>query len=147
MIDSREIKDLHPVLQEKARLLIDLCAKAGIRIIITATLRDHEYQNMLYAKGRTAPGKKVTNARGGDSMHNYGLAFDVVPLDAKGNPIWGTTGDDLKIWKEIGSIGRDVLGMVWGGDWKSPVDYPHFQYTQGLTLADLKAGKMITNDR
>jgi len=39
-----------------------------------------EEQTALFAIGRSAPGKVVTKARAGESFHNYGLAFDWVPL-------------------------------------------------------------------
>lgn len=120
---------------------INECRDAGIDILVTSTFRDAESQSALYAQGRTTPGKIVTNARGGQSWHNWRCAYDVVPL-RNGKPVWGTTGEDLKLWKRVGEIGK-ACGLEWGGDWKQLRDLPHFQWTGGLTLADLQAGKQI----
>lgn len=141
MINSRDIKELHPTVANMASKFISACKTAGIDILITSTYRDAESQNALYAQGRTKPGAKVTNAKAGQSWHNYRLAFDVVPL-RNGKPVWGTSGEDLKLWKAIGAVGKS-LGLEWAGDWKTMKEFPHFQYTQGLTLKDLQNGKMI----
>ena len=83
MIDSRDIKDLHPIVASLAKTLIERAKnELGIKLLITSTLRDNECQAKLYAKGRTAPGPKVTNAKPGQSFHNYGVAFDVVLCSA-----------------------------------------------------------------
>lgn len=137
MINSRRIEDLHPVVRAACQQHIDRCAKAGITIILTSTLRDDEYQATLYAKGRTAPGGVVTNVKV-TGAHGLGLAYDVVPV-VKGQAVW----NDARMWKRIGDIGKQ-LGFVWGGDWKGFVDKPHFEMTQGLKFADLRAGKRPT---
>ena len=67
MINSRKIEDLLHVVQEKVRKFKALCEENDIDLLITSTYRDHESQNALYAQGRTAPGKRVTNAKGGQS--------------------------------------------------------------------------------
>lgn len=141
MISSRSLDDLHPKVRSMARKLLARCAKEGIDLLVTSTYRDAESQNALYAKGRTVPGKKVTNARAGESLHNYRVAFDVVPLRA-GKPVWGTSGEDGKLWNRVGQIG-EACGLEWAGRWKSFKEFPHFQYTGGLKLADFQAGKMI----
>lgn len=139
MIDSRDLKDLHPAVRAKAERMLAACKTAGIDLIVTSTLRDIEQQNALYARGRTKPGPKVTNARGGQSFHNYGLAFDVVPKVA-GKPVWSTSGAALTIWQKVGKIGKSC-GLEWAGDWRTFREYPHFQDTGGLTLAQLQAGQ------
>lgn len=90
-------------------------------------------QQAIYEQGRTAPGKVVTNAKPGDSFHNYGLAFDVVPRAYKSQPDWNPSGE---AWGKIGVIGKR-LGLVWGGDWTKP-DKPHF-HLEAAPLAELKA--------
>jgi peptidoglycan L-alanyl-D-glutamate endopeptidase CwlK len=138
MINSRSINDLHPKVAILARKFLTACKRDGIDILITSTYRDFESQNALYAQGRTKAGRIVTNAKAGNSYHNWKVAFDVVPLRA-GKPVWNTSGDDLKLWKQIGLIGESV-GLEWAGCWVSFKEYPHFQFTGGLSLADFKSG-------
>ncbi len=126
MIDSRKIEDLDPIVQALCHKFIHNCKEAGIDVLITATYRDNEFQDSLYAQGRTKSGKIVTNAKGGQSMHNFRVAFDFVPLtDGKAN--W----NDLKLFDKCGAIGKQ-LGLEWGGDFKSIKDRPHFQYTNHM---------------
>ena len=73
----------------------------------------------------------VTNAKGGYSWHNFGLAFDIVVLDALGKGDWNTS---HPAWKRVGGLGKSV-GLEWGGEWKQLKDLPHFQYTGGLSLS------------
>ncbi|KPC97761.1 Peptidoglycan L-alanyl-D-glutamate endopeptidase CwlK precursor [Geobacillus sp. BCO2] len=74
---EKRLSGLHPLVADKARALIRKAYEEGIYIIITQGFRTIEEQNRLYALGRTKPGRIVTNARGGYSYHNFGLAFDV----------------------------------------------------------------------
>lgn len=147
MINSRSITQLHPFVAEKARLFKEEAARQGIDIIFTSTYRDAESQNALYAIGRTVKGagvsakrpmgRVVTNAKAGESFHNHRVAFDVVPV-VGGKAIW----DDFVVWKKLGAIGES-LGLEWAGNWRTFKEYPHFQYTGGLTLADFRAGKTM----
>lgn len=141
MINSRSLNDLHPKVKLMALEMINQCDANGIDLLVTSTYRDFESQNELFAQGRTKPGKKVTNARGGQSFHNFRVAFDVVPL-RNGKPVWGTSGADADLWEAVGNIGKSV-GLEWAGDWIKFKEYPHFQYTGGLTLADFRAGKTL----
>lgn len=134
MINSRKIEDLQLVPAAKCRAFVTACAKAGIDVIITSTYRDSESQNALYAQGRTAPGKKVTNVRGGDSFHNWRVAFDFVPV-VGGKAVW----DDDRTWERCGTLAESV-GLEWGGRWTGFVDKPHCQFTAGMTIAQYKAG-------
>lgn len=142
MINSRKLDDLHPLVASKATKLLDLCAESGIDLLITSTYRDHESQDMLYARGRTAPGPRVTNAAGGQSYHNYRVAFDVVPLRL-GKPVWSTKGEDLLLWQHIGRLG-ELVGLEWAGRWTGRMrEMAHFQFTGNLTLADFQAGRHL----
>lgn len=153
MINSRSLDDLHPVVRAKALRMVEECEKSGIDLLITSTYRDRESQKALYAQGRTAKGRIVTNAREGQSYHNWRVAFDVVPL-RNGKPVWGTSGngldnnpedddtDDLELWQSVGAVGR-ACGLEWAGDWKKFKEFPHFQFTGGLSLADFQKGKTI----
>jgi len=139
---SHRLSDLHPYLVSLAEKHIQACADRNVRIVITQTLRSIEEQNVLYAQGRTTPGKIVTNAKGGESLHNYGLAYDIAVLGNTGIT-WDDHADidDDDIWDylEAGEAG-EKLGLTWGGRWKFR-DVPHYQFTFGLTLKDLIAGK------
>lgn len=135
MITSRDLKDLLPRTAAKASQLIAHCKEAGIDLLVTATYRDVEAQNALYAKGRSIVGKRVTNVRGGDSFHNHRVAFDVVPI-VDGKCIW----DDMTLWARIGAIGVQC-GLEWGGYWNSFNDKPHFQDPNGYTLDEYKRGE------
>lgn len=141
MLNSRKIEDLHPKVQAMCKDFIKRCKSQGIDVVVYSTYRDHEAQDDLYAQGRSKPGRRVTNARGGQSFHNWRVAFDVVPL-RKGGPVWGTVyPDDITLWEKVGRCGEDA-GLEWGGRWKM-VDMPHFQYTGGLKLADFQKGKTL----
>lgn len=155
MINSRNIDDLHPKVARMCYDLVRLSSAHGIDLIITSTYRDAESQNALYAQGRTKPGRIVTWAKGGQSFHNYRMAMDVVPTRNGKLPVWGTTGngidndptdddtDDLELWQRVGQLGKSV-GLEWAGDWpKGKREFPHFQFTGGLTLADFQAGKRL----
>jgi len=142
MINSRDINTLHPRVKKMALDFIHECGKYGIDLIVTSTYRDIESQNELYAHGRTLPGNKVTNAKGGESFHNYKLALDVVPL-RNGKCVWGTDGLDGALWERVGKCG-EAVGLSWSGRWTGKMkETCHFQFTEGLSLSDLKAGKMI----
>jgi len=138
VINSRSLNDLLPPVKSRAEKMIEGCKAVGIDLLVTSTYRDNASQEALYAQGRTKPGKIVTNARAGQSFHNYRCAFDVVPL-RHGKPVW-----DAKdpVWQVIGQIGKQC-GLEWAGDWKRFKEFPHFQYTGGLTLAKLREGAKI----
>lgn len=125
---SRRIEDLQPLLQVKARYHLNLCAAAGIDLLIYCTLRTAAEQAELYARGRTKPGRIVTYAKPGSSAHNFGLAYDCVPLRG-GKAVWGTKGADLDLWWHVGRIGKS-LGLEWAGDWTKFKEFPHFQVPQ-----------------
>ena len=138
MISSRSLNDLHPIVKSKATGHLAACKAAGIDLLVTSTYRDHAAQNALYAQGRTAPGRKVTNAKGGQSFHNYRVAYDVVPLRS-GKPVWGTTGEDAVLWEKVGALG-EMWGLEWAGRWTRFREFPHFQFTGGHALAHFAKG-------
>lgn len=136
MINSRNINDLLHVVQPLVSGFIAECLKEGIDVIITSTFRDIESQNALYAQGRTTPGAIVTNAKGGMSFHNYRCAFDFCPI-VGGKAMWGRP----DLFEKCGEIG-EKLGLTWAGRWTSFKEMAHCQYTNGLTIHDLQAGKV-----
>ena len=138
MINSRSLDDLIPPAKSRVEAFLASAKAAGIDLLVTSTYRDNESQDALYAQGRTKPGKIVTNAKAGQSWHNYRCAVDVVPIVA-GKPVWDTKNP---VWQEVGKLGK-AAGLEWAGDWKRFKEYPHFQYTGGLTLAQLQQGKKL----
>lgn len=76
-------------------------------------LRDFQEQDHLFAQGRQNDAKIVTNAKGGESPHNYGCASDWT-IFQDGKPLW--LGREDARW----NVYRDAcrrLGLRWGGDW------------------------------
>jgi len=138
-LSAERLAKLHPVVTLRGRCMVDLCAEAGLALLVTQGLRTWAEQDALYAKGRTvAPvGQKhiVTKAKGGQSWHNFGLAFDIVVLDSVGKADWDSSHPG---WRKAAQLGKSV-GLEWGGDWRGFKDLPHFQYTGGLTLAECRA--------
>lgn len=137
MINSRSLSDLNPKVAALCSEFINSCKKHNIDVIITSTYRDAESQNALYAQGRTAPGKKVTNAKAGQSFHNWKVAFDFCPI-VNGKAVW----NDVALYTKCGEI-AEVVGLEWAGRWKTFKELAHCQYTGGLTLADFQAGKTL----
>ena len=127
---------LKPKVKALALELQKSAKENGIEIIFTCTVRTRDKQDKLYAQGRTAPGKIVTKAKGGESMHNYGVAFDICPVINK-----KATWNNPALFNKVGKIGM-AIGLEWGGEWKGFIDKPHFQYTAGYDLDDFKADKI-----
>ena len=126
---SRKIEDLHQLFQPMVQELLSKGQKAidskfsGWKFFITDGFRSLEEQTKLYAQGRTAPGDTVTNAKAGQSAHNYGLAIDCAFQKD------GKLSYDSKMYSLIYPIARK-LGFELGADWKGFVDKPHFEHPQ-----------------
>ncbi|MBS1641552.1 MAG: M15 family metallopeptidase [Bacteroidetes bacterium] len=159
-ITLERIQLLHPKVREEALAIYkDICkALTGYAICrFACTYRSFAEQAILYAKGRTTPGSKVTQASAGKSYHNYGLAIDIVLLlDTDKNGTYETAswdekkdfdGDNISDWQEIVSIFKQY-GWEWGGDWKFK-DTPHFQKTFNKSINELlemyNNKKLVTN--
>lgn len=127
---------LTPLVRRQAELVIKQMAEQGFNVTIFQGFRSFEEQDALYAQGRTKPGAIVTNARGGYSFHNYGVAVDVVFV-VNGKPSW----DNSHPWGRLGRIGK-LHGFEWGGDWTDFPDRPHLQLTLGHTLDDFRNNKV-----
>jgi peptidoglycan L-alanyl-D-glutamate endopeptidase CwlK len=144
---QKRINLLHPLVRDEITTIINECntvltGKAKIRI--TQGLRSVEEQNELYAQGRTKAGKKVTNAKGGQSIHNYGLAVDICLIIDNKTASWDTTkdwdNDQVADWYECVKIFAKY-GWEWGGNWKNFKDLPHFEkrgYNNWKTLSKMK---------
>ena len=117
---ERFIATLLPHVLPYARALYFKARDNGITINIISGTRTYAEQDALYAQGRTTAGAIVTNARGGYSNHNFGIAFDIGVFS--GNRYL----PESPLYKAVGALGME-LGLEWGGNWTSIVDQPHFQ--------------------
>lgn len=125
------IATLLPEVQPYARAHLAACLAAGLSAKIISGNRTYAEQDALFAKGRSVPGAKVTNARGGQSNHNFGLAYDL--------GLWSGADylEDSPLYDRAGAIGKGI-GLEWGGDWHSIQDKPHFQLPTGKTLSEMR---------
>lgn len=140
-ITLKRIAMAHPKVRNELFEIYDeinqqLTGRAKVRF--TSTFRSFHDQAEIYAQGRTKPGSIVSNAGPGLSVHNYGLAVDIV-LMVNGKMVWDAKsdfdGDGKSDWLEIVTIFKQY-GWEWGGDWKF-LDLPHFQKTFGLSVRQM----------
>lgn len=152
---SRKLQDLTPETRACAELFLNLAHDAGLDVLIYCTRRSCEEQARLYRQGRTSArielmltalerdygradlaellhnvgpqyGPLVTNAAPGQSLHNYGLAFDAVPM-RHGKPIWNTAApEDHALWELYGALVA-AAGLDWAGKWQMFRELPHAQ--------------------
>ena len=138
MLNSRDISLLRGDVAENCRLWLERCKAAGLDVLITNTVRDREYQEHLYAQGRTRAGSIVTNGKV-PTFHadTAGLAFDFCK-NVKGHEY-----DDTAFFRKAAAIAKE-MGFSWGGDWKSFPDMPHIQWDNGgeWTSSMILAGKL-----
>lgn len=130
---SNSLDSLDPYVAEQAERFLNLTKANGLDVRIMAAFRSWDDSDMLYAQGRTVPGPIVSNARGGNSYHNWALAFDSVPFEN------GAISNDPSLYQLMGRLGQQV-GLEWGGNFSDLVDYPHFQNSFGLSTIDLLNG-------
>jgi peptidoglycan LD-endopeptidase CwlK len=124
---EKRLSKVHPSLAAKVKRIIERAVSADIQFRVVQGLRTFAEQDALFAKGRTKPGEVVTNARGGYSNHNYGLAVDLCPF-RNGKPQWNDTAGFLK----LGELAK-AEGLAWGGLWRKLIDKPHIELP-GLTV-------------
>ena len=143
-ITIQRISEAHPKIRqqllEQYKEANNLLGK-GARLRFAYVYRSNALQDRLFNQR-----PKVTNAKGGQSIHNYGLAFDIVLLyDNDGNGTFEEASwsqikdfdkDSVADWKEVTNYFKSK-GWEWGGDWKSFKDAPHFQMTFKHTWASL----------
>ena len=153
---SRSLTDLDTGVRAQAREVVSACEQVGVDLLIYCTLRPLEEQARLYRQSRSRDeinakmtrlrnrgfdflariiedvgpcyGRHVTNATAGESWHNYGEAWDAVPLIG-GKPAWNYLQAKSQ-WDAYGECVRQV-DMFWAGDWTRFREYPHAQKRQG----------------
>jgi peptidoglycan L-alanyl-D-glutamate endopeptidase CwlK len=123
MLSDTSLARLHEVHPELMRRIIKLDVLVpALNIQVVQGLRTVVQQDAIYAQGRTVSGPIVTNAKGGQSMHNFGLACDLVPEDVlDGQPDWDA---NSPAWKKMLSAGL-ACGLAEGATWEHK-DMPHF---------------------
>ena len=145
---SRSLDDLVAPARRRFDQWLVQCHAEGIDVLVYCSFRNGAEQDELYKIGRSVKGQNVsarkpmgdivTNARAGESWHNYRCAVDAVPL-LGGKPQWG----DASRYKRMGEI-AESCGLEWAGRWTGKLrEEAHFQYTGGLTLAQLRAGAVV----
>jgi LAS superfamily LD-carboxypeptidase LdcB len=130
-INASKLARVSPTVALHVTDFITEAKRAGVRLQVVQGLRTFAEQDALYAQGRNHPGRIVTNARGGQSLHNYGLAVDLAPVVGD-EVIW----DDSK-FKTYGNWASQA-GLDWGGNWKKFKDMPHVQDTDHMDLAHVQ---------
>jgi peptidoglycan L-alanyl-D-glutamate endopeptidase CwlK len=130
---SNLVNSLNPYVARLTQKFLDLAKANNLDIRILTAYRNWDEQDKLYTQGRTSPGGIVTNTRGGESFHNWGMAFDAAPY------VNGVISNNSGLYQKMGKLGVQA-GLEWGGNFKDIVDLPHFQYTSGLNVEDLLNG-------
>lgn len=147
---------LHHEMRERIEEFINHCNGARFDVLLYCGKRTLEEQSRLYRNGRSyldisqkadelrnhwhrgdladiligvgpQNGKSiVTNAGPGQSMHNYGMAVDGVPM-RDGKPVWGNKEpEDLDRWEQYGHLAMGA-GLEWAGNWTHFKEFPHIQ--------------------
>ncbi len=144
-ISIDRIARLHPKVRDTFQQFIEECESTfDITLRIMLGYRTIAEQDTLYAQGRTTGGNIVTNAKGGQSFHNYGLAVDLCHILDNKQVDWNY---DMSTLKPI----ADKYCLEWGGSWVHIKDRPHFEARLGFQencsdlLAIVKAGNVDEN--
>lgn len=147
---KNRIARLHPSIRNEVTTIIQECDKAltgRVTVRVTQGLRTFLEQDTLYQQGRTTAGKKVTNAKAGQSIHNYGFAIDICLIIDGVTASWESTkdwdNDQIADWYECVKIFAKY-GREWGGNWKTFKDLPHFDkrgFNSWQKLSKLKQDK------
>jgi hypothetical protein len=119
-IDTLEA-DFKPLVEE---LIAKTESATNRQWAISDARRTMSQQRDIYAQGRTKPGKVVSNAKPGQSAHNFGYAVDMWPLKANGDFDWTAK---VQLFKTMGSI-AESLGLTWGGNFRTLFDAPHVEH-------------------
>lgn len=130
---EKNLATLEPITARLVRELVRRLQAEGLNFKVTSGTRTWAEQTRLYAQGRTAAGQRVTNAKAGQSWHNFGVAADLTAFDKAGKrPKW-----DGAEYDRMGAIAQEI-GLEWGGSWRKFKDRPHVQRPLGITLAQAR---------
>jgi peptidoglycan L-alanyl-D-glutamate endopeptidase CwlK len=126
-MSETRLKEVYPPLAEAVRYMYEELVRQDIVIRVTSGYRSFKEQEKLYAQGRTAEGKRVTNARPGHSMHNFGLAVDLAPGIIGVTPWKPDWNDKSPSWQQMLRLGM-LMELECGGNWRNFPDLPHYQW-------------------
>ena len=138
--NQEKIKTLHPEIRNATSSMLTNLKKDNINVEISLATRTYEEQDRLYSKGRNEKGeiidesKVVTYAKGGQSYHNFGLAFDVEVYNENGTKNWNKQSE---AWQKVINEGKKQ-GFVAGAEWNDFPDLPHFENSFGNTQSALR---------
>jgi len=129
---EKSIGSLHPKAQKAARIFLKTILDTGIDARIISGTRTYAEQDALYRNGRFGnPPPVVTNAKGGQSNHNFGIAWDIGIFED------GEYLGDSPLYDEAAEAGL-TADLEWGGNWEKFQDKPHYQLATGLLLASVR---------
>ena len=138
--NQEKIKTLHPEIRNATSSMLTNLKKDNVNVEISLATRTYEEQDRLYSKGRNEKGeiidesKVVTYAKGGQSYHNFGLAFDVEVYNENGTKNWNKQSE---AWQKVINEGKKQ-GFVAGAEWNDFPDLPHFENSFGNTQSALR---------
>jgi hypothetical protein len=138
LIRRVRLEDFYPPFLIRFLKLLKMATDMNLWFHVTSGYRSFDEQNEIFEQGRSLPGQIVTQAQGGQSLHNFGLAIDVVrnqlvqsPLV---KPVWEKTA-----YEDLNKLSQEV-DLEWGGNWNNfKGDVYHLQYPlEGIPIAKLK---------
>jgi peptidoglycan L-alanyl-D-glutamate endopeptidase CwlK len=133
------IMTIQPDAQRKAREFLNAATALPLTYKIISGTRTYAQQDALFAQGRTKKGPVVTHAKGGQSNHNFGIAWDVGIFDDNGKYLTGATHEEEQAYIDLAThILENVTGLEWGGNFHDFVDRPHYQLATGQAVAAVR---------
>ncbi|MBL8660284.1 MAG: M15 family metallopeptidase, partial [Rhodospirillales bacterium] len=130
---ERQIATLQIAAQRSARVFLARTRATGLDARVISATRSYGEQNHLFRRGRYGrPGPKVTNARGGQSNHNFAIAWDIGLFEG-GAYLTGTAA-----YERAARAGL-IDELEWGGTWRTFRDTPHYQLANGLSIPATRA--------
>ena len=130
---ERHIRTLQPKAQEAARIFLAKVLTSGITARVLSGTRTYGEQNALFRRGRFGnPPPQVTKARGGQSNHNFGIAWDIGIFEN------GAYRGSSTKYRKAAQVGL-APALEWGGNWVSFRDEPHYQLATGCPIAVVRS--------
>lgn len=127
--------------QRMARDFMSLALEFRHSVKIISGTRTYAEQDKLYAIGRTIEKDRspVTKAKGGQSNHNFGIAWDVGIFETDGSYMRGANERENDAYRDLATLAKKRLeGLEWGGDWSGFKDPPHYQVKTGRSVEEVR---------